>query len=189
MKFLKPYSIFESLNNQFFKTESEIKNWLNEMLIDQYTIGTNLIVNTKGDVDISYKGLDYIPVQFERVGGVFDCGHNQLKSLKGGPIEIGSSFYCDNNQLTSFEGWPNSINGFLDSYNNPVHELLKLLQYNPEFSLDLLKYINEYNVIKGNTIFFDNLKDAIYMSDMEKAFNYNTLYDRLSKLKNYNIVK
>ena len=66
-----------------FKTKKQIKQWLDEMGVKDYTINKNLIVDVEGDVNLSYKNLKELPVQFGKVKGNFFCSNNQLKSLKG----------------------------------------------------------------------------------------------------------
>jgi hypothetical protein len=94
-----------------------------------------------GNVILKNRELDKIPFSFHYVSGSFNCGDNQLISLKGSPDSVGS-FYCNNNKLTnligcskivrnhftcinsnlkSLEGSPKEINGdFLCNYNNLV---------------------------------------------------------------------
>lgn len=69
--------------------------------------------------------------------------------------------------------------------NNPIDELFRVLKYN----LELVKYVNDYNSLIGNKIMFDSLKEAIYMSDMENDFDYDILFESLSNLKNYIVIK
>ena len=66
-----------------FKTKEQIKQWLDENEVKNYTINKDLKVDIEGSVDLSYKNLKELPVQFGKVGGYFSCSDNQLKSLKG----------------------------------------------------------------------------------------------------------
>jgi len=94
------------------KNKQEIENWLNEMGVRNFTINDDLTVDVNGNVDISYKYLTEIPVQFNKIKGVFDCGGNKnLKSLKGCP-QIGVTiFLCYECDLRILEGAPKEING------------------------------------------------------------------------------
>ena len=65
------------------KTKEQIKQWLDEMGVINYVINKDLTVDVKGDVNLSYKNLKELPVQFGKVKGNFFCSNNQLKSLKG----------------------------------------------------------------------------------------------------------
>ena len=73
MKYIKGYKIFESNNDQFFKTKEEIEDWLKKMNIKQYTINRNLTVDVYDNVNISQKELKYIPIQFRIVTNDFYC--------------------------------------------------------------------------------------------------------------------
>lgn len=63
MKFLSNYLKFnESIDNQFFKTKEEIKDWLYKMGIKfHYKINDDLTVDVDTDVNISCKYLTNIP--------------------------------------------------------------------------------------------------------------------------------
>jgi len=214
MKFLKPYSIFESIeDDQFLKNKEDIRNWLRNKYLSNFEIQDDLSVNIHGSVDLFQRGLEIIPVQFGRVNGHFSVGMNRLKSLKGCPVSCGSfnctsnqlktlkfgpkkvdgSFSCSNNQLTTFEGWPEEIDGYCSTSNNIVDELFTLLAHQTNHSfphqgpLKLIKYINDNNILRGNKIIFDELKDAFYMLDFD--INENNLIEELSNLKNYVLIK
>ncbi len=92
-------------------TKEDIQKWLDEMLIKNYSISSNLIVNVKGDVDLLVEKLTIIPVQFGVVTGNFIISMNYLTSLKGSPNKVGGSFYCTDNKLESLEGSPKEVGG------------------------------------------------------------------------------
>ena len=92
-----------------FKTKEQIKQWLDEMGVINYVINKDLTVDVKGSVNLSYKNLKELPVQFGKVGRSFDCYNNQLKSLKGAPQKVGRDFLCHNNQLKSVPKWIENI--------------------------------------------------------------------------------
>ena len=99
-------------------TQEQIK-WLKSMNITNYEYDSNRgLVNVDGDVDISYKNLTSIPIQFGYVGGYFDCGNNNLTTLQGGPREVGGDFYCGYNNLTTLQGSPREVGGDFDCINN-----------------------------------------------------------------------
>lgn len=198
MKYLNTYKLFESIDNQFFKTYEETKNWLDIMNIRKYIINGDLKVDVNTNVRISQSVyLKYFPIQFGIVKGHFRCSDNELISLKGSPIEIFGSFDCSNNNLTSlkgctplvenfycyrnkltnFEGCPEFISDFNCSY-NPVYEI-----YDMFLNKDCIKWINEYNVIKDNKIILENFKEVLYMMDIQD-FDFN----QLSNLENYKVI-
>jgi hypothetical protein len=96
----------------------EIKGWLHSIGVYDYDIYDG-VVHVVGEVDISYRGLTSIPVQFGYVSGYFFCRGNQLTSLEGCPSEVDGVFDCVYNQLTSLAGGPSEVGGnFYCCYNN-----------------------------------------------------------------------
>ena len=123
MIYLKSYKIFESRDNQFFKTKEETKDWLDEVSIGKYTINDDLTVDVDGDVDLNNKKLEKIPVKFKSIGGYFNCGSNQLTSLEGCPKSVGGHFNCNSNKLTSLDGSPESVGGHFYCNSNKLTSL------------------------------------------------------------------
>jgi hypothetical protein len=138
------------------QTKDEIKTWLDEMKVTNYTINNDLTVDVDGDVDLIAKKLTKIPVQFgiinggfsiwnnklislkgcpNKVKGNFDCTHNQLKSLEHCPKEIGENFCFHANEISTFEFLPDSVGTFTvyedDIINLNFHELK--IQVNKDF--------------------------------------------------------
>jgi hypothetical protein len=111
MKYLIQYRLFESTG--------DIESICKEYGIENWTINEDESIDVDGDVDLSHRGLDKLPIKFRNVTGNFYCYHNKLTSLEGSPKWIGDYFYCQNNNLTSLEGGPKSVgHGFDCSYNN-----------------------------------------------------------------------
>jgi hypothetical protein len=115
------------------------------------------------------------------VGGYFDCSHNQLTSLEGSPESVKGGFECSHNQLTSLEGCPqNAIfydcrnnkltslqglpedidRGYFD--NNPVWEIYNLFK-----TIKCIKWLNEFDVIRGNTVIMDLLEEVFHQLEMD----------------------
>ena len=88
--------------------------------IENYTINPDGSIDVYGDVDLSYKGLTELPLRFNRVSGYFDCGSNNLTSLKGCPRWVGNGFYCNRNQLTSLEFSPYYVGGYFSCGSNQL---------------------------------------------------------------------
>ena len=80
--------------------------------IENYTINPDGSIDVYGDVDLSHKGLTELPLRFNRVSGYFDCGSNNLTTLKGSPRWVGGIFACSRNQLTSLEFSPEYVGGW-----------------------------------------------------------------------------
>lgn len=87
----------------------DIKNWLEQHAIKNYTISEEGFVSCQSSVNLGGHGLIEIPVQFSYVHMTFDCSMNKLTSLKGSPLEVGTAFYCTQNQLQTLEGGPQTI--------------------------------------------------------------------------------
>ena len=64
---------------------------------------TNYTINTDGSIDVHESvyingwDLDEIPLNFNKVEGLFYCDSNQLTSLEGCPKEVRGDFWCINN--------------------------------------------------------------------------------------------
>ena len=77
--------------------------------IKNYTINPDGSIDVAGDVNLYKKGLTELPLTFNKVTGWFDCGRNNLTSLKGCPRWIGGGFSCRSNNLTSLEFSPDYV--------------------------------------------------------------------------------
>jgi len=104
--------------------KDEIKNWLEEHKIKNYTINADLTIDVGGDVNLHCRKLKKIPYQFGIVNGYFDCSNNKLTSLKHCAKTVNGYFNCSRNQLTSLEHCPKIVNGyFFDCFNNQLTSL------------------------------------------------------------------
>jgi hypothetical protein len=87
--------------------------------ITNYTINPDGSIDVDDDVDLYGFDLTELPLTFNKVTGYFDCGVNNLTTLKGCPRWVGGNFNCYNNQLTSLEFSPDYVGGDFDcEYNN-----------------------------------------------------------------------
>jgi hypothetical protein len=71
-----------------YTNKQEIKNWLDENEIKNYSINEDLYVDVNGDVWLDNKILTEIPVKFNIIKGIFDCDNNQLTSTEFLPKEV-----------------------------------------------------------------------------------------------------
>ena len=115
MKYLKLYENFNEGIDQI----------CHKYKIENYTINQDRSVDVSNEVYLYSMGLTKLPLNFNKVRGFFNCGHNQLTSLSGspkevvgnfachynllttligGPYKVGVNFYCDNNELTTLVG-------------------------------------------------------------------------------------
>jgi hypothetical protein len=136
----------------------EIKDWLSQYGISNYTIHGNLVVDVHQQVSIYRSYLTSFPFQFGIVNGFFDCAKNELTTLEHCPKVIKGDFYCGNNQLTSLEHCPKVIDGgFSCSGNN-----LTSLEYCPK-------------VIKGNFWCDEYLRNDIRYLRWKLAYQLQAL--------------
>lgn len=179
--------------HQKLQTKEEIKNWLDNELIANYVIKEDLTVNVEGDVNLSWRQLKHIPVQFGNVYGSFYCDHNELTSLEGSPKFVEVDFNCRNNLLTnllaspevvrnyncienkliSLKGSPKRVNGLFDcSYND---ELISL-KYGPKKVMNLTALSNPLQIHECVNI------------KIENKFSHNCNHKYMSKQKTHPIV-
>jgi hypothetical protein len=160
--------------------------------IKNYTINDDGSIDVDDVVDLSYEGLTELPLVFNKVTGGFDCGNNNLTSLKGCPKWIDEFFYCGYNQLTDLKDSPKQVGGRFNCsgnknlYNiNGYTEKIGILFYCNDTPLssifnevdqNFLHAFNFYKIIKDDTV---NLKRLKYVMD---------LYDKpidLDKIQKY----
>jgi hypothetical protein len=105
------------------KTKEKIKQWLNLMDIQGYTINDDLTVDVDESVSLYNRNLTEIPVQFGVVDGAFTCAYNSLTSLKGVPKVVNGNFHCFKNKLISFHHCPEQVRDNFVCYDNPIENL------------------------------------------------------------------
>jgi hypothetical protein len=98
--------------------KQDIKNWLDENGIINYTINEDLSVDVD-TTNISYKALTEIPVKFNIINGKFNCEGNELTSTEFFPKEVYGYFSCYNNQFKNLDNFPKIVTGWIDIRNNP----------------------------------------------------------------------
>jgi hypothetical protein len=67
--------------------------------ISDYTITEDGLVDVDGDVHLSCRGLQEIPVAFGKVTGSFYCDNNEISVLNNIPTEVGRDFWFHNNPI------------------------------------------------------------------------------------------
>jgi hypothetical protein len=148
----------ESLNEMNFQKKRDpfsalgigkiqvIKDWLNEMGVEDYTINDNLTIDVKDNTGLSFfkKGLTKFPdfIQFNEISGSFICKKNNLTSLKGCPTKIyNGDFSCSQNRLTTLEYCPKYVSGDFWCHSNRAN-----------FTEE---YVRNMCDVKGNIILFN----------------------------------
>ena len=77
--------------------------------ITNYTVNDDGTIDVNGNVWLNNRDLVEFPLTFNRVSGYFNCGSNELTTLKGSPRWVGGYFSCGGNLLTSLEFSPDYI--------------------------------------------------------------------------------
>ena len=158
MKHIKPYKIFESTSPNFPTTKEEVIEVCERHRIKNYTINDDLSIDVDGNVDLSSRNLEYLPLRFNYIEGSFDCSNNELKTLEGCPQTVGGDFDCYSNELKSLEGSPKTVGVDFYCYKNE----LKDLEHFPEVSgtIDI-----EDNIVYCLVYTFINKADSFIIED------------------------
>ena len=186
MKHIKPYRIFESASTNFPTTKEEVIEVCERHRIKNYTINDDLSIDVDGNVDLSSRNLEYLPLRFNYIEGSFDCSNNELKTLEGCPQTVGGDFDCYSNELKSLEGSPKTVGVDFYCYKNE----LKDLEHFPEVSgtIDIednivyclvytfinkadsfmIEDFNDYEIVRNrDTVMLDRLQTFIRDNDLE----------------------
>lgn len=160
------------------KIKEKIKEWLMNQGIFNFTLNKDLSVDVKESVEIIFKNLQSLPVQFNIIEGDFNCSNNRLITLKGCPKKVYGTFSCNNNQLKTLEFGPEYVDDcFLCNDNK-----LKDLKYSPTFvgnqySCDDNKITtleDIYNItIRGEFTYFGNdlpFKESLSLEEIRKYY-------------------
>ena len=97
-------------------------------LIGKETIHDNGVVDVHGCVKMRI-AAGFIPVQWGKIEGHFECSHCYIESLQGSPTTVGGDFFCHANQLASLQGAPSRVGGDFNCKNNPLKSLQGLPEY------------------------------------------------------------
>ncbi len=141
MKYLKTYKIFESID---INLNDELDNYR----IYDYTLNEDGSIDCDQDVNLTYRNLNVIPFNFDKVNGYFhsnnnslislkncpkyinrffNCSSNKLESLEYGPEYVGKDYICHHNQLTTLKGCVEEVYGSFNCRDN----LLTSLEFCP----------------------------------------------------------
>lgn len=89
--------------------------------IIDYNINSDGSIDVFETVDLSFRGLCELPLNFRSVNGNFNCMSNKLTSLRGCPKSVNGYFSCSSNELTSLEFAPKKVSGDFYCYSNPLN--------------------------------------------------------------------
>jgi hypothetical protein len=86
------------------RPHAEIKNWLDNHYIKNYTIRPDGVVDVDGHTEVRTKEK-ILPVQFGIITSTFSCeGSYSLISIKGFPQYVHHDFFCDESGIKSLSG-------------------------------------------------------------------------------------
>jgi hypothetical protein len=142
--------------------------------IKNYTINDDGSIDVDGDVDLTGCNLTELPLIFNKVTGWFDCGNNNLITLKGCPKWIGDSFRCCYNRLSSLEFGPEWV---ADSFRCSDNQLTSL-EFAPNYVGDFFscgdnQLTDNYCDTEIKDVFMTSLKqDGLILNKYNNATNY-----------------
>lgn len=145
--------------------------------------------------DCSYNNLTSLEGGPRRTHN-YKCNNNNLKNLKG--IGRFNHLDCSNNNITHLNDVDSDIIEKVEIKGNPIDDLYSYLKVFKKIGLVtthsilerkkvIFKSLKEFNVINGNTIVLDSLKEALSNidEDFEKTFNI----EKLLEIKGYEILR
>lgn len=124
-----------------YKNKKDITKWLDTHGVENYIIKKeegNYIVDVHGSVDLSHKGLNYIPVVFNCVTGDFNASHNSYLSFNQIPNK--------KREFNSFLGMPRHVGGKTTMIGNLFKEKAHIIEW--------LKFHDIHN--------FELIEDSLY---------------------------
>lgn len=198
INFLENKKLNSDVKNIFIKNEHLVNNELpykinicyGNFRFDRDGCELKSLKNTPneiyGNFCCAYKNLKSLEGGPKIVHGEYRCDHNELTSLKG-IAKIYGHLDCSNNKITHFNDIEDySIFNNIDYSGNPISYLISLINFSFHFEDDefdtvdktrnnIFKYLKGYDVINGNRINIENLKEVYYMLDIEEKFQYNSV--------------
>ena len=130
---------------------------------------TNNIPYVERNIIISENKLESLDGIQEIINGNFYCGHNELKSLEP-VIEVKGHLMADRNKLSDFYSIPKvPINKKIWLNNNKFEFIYSA--FDMEENPSLIEDFNELDIIQGNKIILDRLKEFIIMNKEQLKAN------------------
>lgn len=119
------------LGNANLGRVGQIKQWLDEMEIKNYTINDDFTIDVNGNVDLQFKNLNKFPpyIKFNKINGEFLCNFTNINSLEGFPKRVEGNFFCANTKIKTLKGCPEYVGGDFSCFMNN----LTTLKYGPKF--------------------------------------------------------
>ena len=143
-----------------FKNEEEIKKICEKYKITNYIINPDGSIDVNGGVTLCNKGLDKIPIKFNKVARFFDCSFNELTTLENSPRYIGGFFSCQGNYgLSSLMGGPVEVIG---NYNCSLCNLSNLIGCPKIINTTLYCDQNKLTSLEGIS---EYIKDTLFCNE------------------------
>lgn len=117
------YKKIKNIINQNPARTQYIHYLMDQLDISNYKINLDLTVDVKGNVNISQRKLETIPIKFGMISGNFDCSFNRLTNLSNSPNIVEGFFDCSSNELSTLIGGPSYVNGGYYCTNNFLEDL------------------------------------------------------------------
>jgi hypothetical protein len=157
-----------------FQTKEEIKNWLDNYGIMNYTINNNLTVDVDDSVRLFNKSITEFPIQFGIVKGNFNFSRNKITSLKGCPHTVHGEFDCSHNQLVTLKHCPKLVHGDFYFHGNKV----SLLDYLPDV-VDGVLACGINPIVNFSGIFNANINEFSHWASTEEKIikDYEQFYE------------
>ncbi len=179
--------------NQFIKeSKSNIESICEKYYISNYTINSDGSIDVDDNVYLNFYKLKVLPLKFRNVTGNFHCDNMKLISLEGCPESVGGHFFCDNNELTSLQGCPQIIGDSFDCSFNDIKDFKGISEFfEGDFKCEgnqideiyflfgsskCIKWINEFDVIQGNSVILDRLEEVFHQLNMEFMIHTLRIY-------------
>ena len=93
---------------------------LYDLGLKKFKVQSDGKVDVMGDVDITYRRLEILPIKFGNISGNFDCSNNRLRDLKNCPEFVDGIFNCGSNYIENIDNLPKKIGQHLYLNNNKI---------------------------------------------------------------------
>ena len=104
--------IYESSSEPtYFGSRDNKKMWLAWLAHKKHEVHADGSITINDNVSLAERWMHVLPFNFRTIHGFFDCGKNQLKTLKGAPEFVEGTFACDYNELESIKEAPKRVKG------------------------------------------------------------------------------
>ena len=151
------------------KEKPKIIKWLlnygvniNKITIDIYNGKPGIYVN--GDLNMSGKGITFLPYKFVQVKGSFNISNNKLTSCKNLPDSVGGKLNINKNFIKSFEDLPTTHIGFsIEADHQKCKTLYPLTDENARIRIE-----------KGSD---ESLRKNRVKVEINEEFQYGTIID------------